>query len=131
MKNKIIILSLFAALFFTSGCSPRILVREVVRDSLIVRTKLDSVYLYEKDSIFVKQKGDTVFFERWSIRYKDKLIEKKDTAYINKVEVKEVAVPAQLNWWQRWQMRSFWWLAGALVIFLAWQAIKLYFRLKK
>ena len=67
MKKQIIILSVFAALLFTSGCSPRILVREVVRDSLIVRTTLDSVYLYEKDSIFIKQKGDTVFFERWSI----------------------------------------------------------------
>ena len=107
MKKQIIILSVFAALLFTSGCSPRILVREVVRDSLIVRTELDSVYLYEKDSIFIKQKGDTVFFERFSIRYKDKLIEKKDTTYINKVEIKEVAVPAQLNWWQRWQIRSF------------------------
>ena len=116
MKKQIIVLSLFAALLFFSGCSPRILVREVVRDSLIVRTKVDSVYLYEKDSIFIKQKGDTVFFERWSIRYKDKLIEKKDTTYINKVEVKEVAVPAQLNWWQRWQIRSFWWLFGLLLL---------------
>ena len=131
MKKQITILSLFATLLFTSGCSPRILVREVVRDSLIVRTTLDSVYLYEKDSIFVKQKGDTVWLERWSIRYKDKLIEKKDTAYINKVEVKEVAVPAQLNWWQRWQIRSFWWLFGVVVIVIAWQVIKLYFRLKK
>ena len=131
MKKQIIILSLFAAIIFISGCSPRIVVHESVRDSLIVRTKLDSVYLYEKDSIFVKQKGDTVFFERFSIRYKDKLIYKKDTTYINKIEIKEVAVPAQLNWWQRWQIRSFWWLAGALVIFLAWQIIKLYFRLKK
>ena len=131
MKKQITILSLFATLFFTSGCSPRILVREVVRDSLIVRTTLDSVYLYEKDSIFVKQKGDTVWLERWSIRYKDKLVEKKDTAYINKVEVKEVPVPAELNWWQRWQIRSFWWLFGVVVIVIAWQIIKLYFRLKK
>ena len=131
MKKQILILSLFATLFFTSGCSPRILVREVVRDSLIVRTTLDSVYLYEKDSIFVKQKGDTVWLERWSIRYKDKLIEKKDTTYINKVEVKEVAVPAELNWWQRWQIRSFWWLFGVVAIIVGWQVIKLYFRLKK
>ena len=131
MKKQIIILSLFSALLFASGCSPRILVREVVRDSLIVRTVLDSVYLYEKDSIFVKQKGDTVWLERWSIRYKDKLIEKKDTAYINKVEVKEVAVPAELNWWQKWQIRSFWWLFGVVVIVVAWQVIKIYFRLKR
>ena len=131
MKKQIIILSLFAALFFLIGCSPRIIVRESVRDSLIVRTKLDSIYLYEKDSIFIKQKGDTVWLERWSIRYKDKLVEKKDTTYINKVEIKEVPVPAELNWWQRLQIRSFWWLAGVLVIFLAWQAIKIYFRLKK
>ena len=131
MKKQILILSLFAALLLTSGCSPRILVSEVVRDSLIVRTKVDSVYLYEKDSIFIKQKGDTVFFERWSIRYKDKLIEKKDTTYIDKVQVKEVAVPAQLNSWQRWQIRSFWWLFGVVVIVIAWQIIKIYFRLKR
>ena len=131
MKKLTIILSLFAALLLTSGCSPRIIVHDVVRDSLIVRTKLDSVYLYEKDSIFVKQKGDTVFFERFSIRYKDKLIEKKDTTYINKVEIKEVPVPAQLNWWQRWQIRSFWWLFGLVAIVIAWQIIKIYFRLKK
>ena len=125
MKKQITILSVFAALLFFSGCSPRILVREVVRDSLIVRTTLDSVYLYEKDSIFIKQKGDTVFFERWSIRYKDKLIEKKDTTYINKVEVKEVAVPAKLNGWQKWQIRSFWWLFGVVAIVVAWQIIKI------
>ena len=131
MKKKITILSLFAALLFIGGCSPRILVRDVVRDSLIVRTTLDSIYLYEKDSILIKQKGDTVFWERWSIRYKDKLIEKKDTTYINKVEIKEVAVPAQLNWWQKWQIRSFWWLFGVVAIVVVWQVIKLYFRLKK
>lgn len=131
MKKQITILSLFVALLFFSGCSPRVLVREVVRDSLIVRTKLDSVYLYEKDSIFIKQKGDTVFFERFSIRYKDKLIEKKDTTYIDKVQVKEVPVPAQLNWWQRWQIRSFWWLFGFVAIVTGWQIIKIYFRLKR
>ena len=131
MKKQILILSLFAALFFASGCSPRILVRDVVRDSLIVRTTLDSVYLYEKDSIFIKQKGDTVWLERWSIRYKEKLVEKKDTTYIDKVEVKEVAVPAELNWWQKWQIRSFWWLFGVVVIVIAWQVIKIYFRLKR
>lgn len=131
MKKQITILSLFVALLFFSGCSPRILVREVVKDSLIVRTTLDSVYLYEKDSIFTKEKGDTVFFERWSIRYKDKIIEKKDTAYINNVEIKEVAVPAQLNWWQKLQIRSFWWLFGVVAIVVGWKVIKIYFRLKR
>lgn len=131
MKKQITILSLFAALLFISGCSPRILVREVVKDSLIVRTTLDSVYLYEKDSIFIKQKGDTVFLERWSIRYKDKIIEKKDTTYINNVEIKEVAVPAQLTWWQKWQIRSFWWLFGVVAIVVVWQVVKIYFRLKR
>lgn len=131
MKKQITILSVFAALLFFSGCSPRILVREVVKDSLIVRTVLDSVYLYEKDSIFIKQKGDTVFFERWSIRYKDKIIEKKDTTYIDKVQVKEVPVPAQLTWWQKWQIRSFWWLFGVVAIVAGWQIIKIYFRLKR
>ena len=60
-----------------------------------------------------------------------KLIEKKDTTYIDNVEIKEIPVPAELNWWQRWQIRSFWWLFGAVAIVVGWQIIKLYFRLKK
>ena len=131
MKNKIIILSLFAALFFSFGCSPRIIVHESVRDSLITRTKLDSIYIYERDSFYVEKKGDTVFFNKYSIKYRDKIVKVNDTTFINKVEVKEVAVPAKLNWWQRTQINLFWWLFSVIAIIIVWQIIKIYFKLKK
>ena len=48
-------------------------------DSVRVEYKLDSVYLYERDSIFVHEKRDTVFVERWKTRYKDVLKIQRDT----------------------------------------------------
>ena len=51
----------------------------VTIDSVRVEYKLDSVYLYERDSIFVHEKRDTVFIERWKTRYKDVLKIQRDT----------------------------------------------------
>ena len=56
-------------------------------DSVRVEYKLDSVYLYERDSIFVHEKRDTVFIERWKTRYKDVLKIQRDTVIDTKTEV--------------------------------------------
>lgn len=56
-------------------------------DSVRVEYKLDSVYLYERDSIFVHEKKDTVFIERWKTRYKDVLKIQRDTVIDKKTEV--------------------------------------------
>ena len=57
-------------------------------DSVRVEYKLDSVYLYERDSVFVHEKRDTVFVERWKTRYKDVLKIQRDTVIDTKTEVK-------------------------------------------
>ena len=59
----------------------------ITRDSVRVEYKLDSVYLYERDSIFVHEKKDTVFIERWKTRYKDVLKIQRDTVIDTKTEV--------------------------------------------
>ena len=56
-------------------------------DSVRVEYKLDSVYFYERDSIFVHEKRDTVFIERWKTRYKDVLKIQRDTVIDKKTEV--------------------------------------------
>lgn len=68
------------------------------------KTKYDSLYLY--DSIFVKEKGDTVFFDR--THFKTVYKEKTDTVYkyvsdTVKVPVieKKVVETNKLNWWQK------------------------------
>lgn len=64
------------------------------RDSVVVRLQHDTIATYEKDSIYIHTKGDTIYRERWSIRYRDKVVERHDTIYQsdNKhdVEVREV-----------------------------------------
>ena len=66
----------------------------------------DSIYLY--DSVFVKEKGDTLIFERYRYLYRDKLI--RDSIFINDTirvpypveAIKEVKKP--LTGWQNFQV---------------------------
>lgn len=85
---------LLAALALVS-CKTCIPVVEV-RDSIRVETRLDSVYVYEHDSIFRDRwrNGDTVFVnvERWAVRYKDKIVEVHDTIATNHETVQNVEV---------------------------------------
>ena len=64
------------------------------RDSVVVRLQHDTLQTYEKDSIYIHQRGDTVYRERWSIRYRDKVVERHDTIFQatqkHDVEVREV-----------------------------------------
>ena len=69
----------------------------------VYKEKIDSVF--GRDSIFVREKGDTIYkyVERW--RYRDRIIRdtvyrsKTDSVYIDRVTTHEVAKP--LAWWQK------------------------------
>ena len=83
----------------------------------------DSIFLY--DSIFVKEKGDTLIFEKYKYFYRDKVV--KDSVFINDTikvpypveKIKEVNV---LKWWQRYLM-----ITGflSIAIFGIWLFLKL------
>ena len=87
------ILALAASAFFLSilFCSCKTVAPcvpdTITIDSVRIEYKLDSVYLYERDSIFVHEKRDTVFVERWKTRYKDVLKIQRDTVIDTKTEV--------------------------------------------
>lgn len=102
MKHVLI----FAAmLLLMTSCS---IVRETStsarKDTLyLYKEKIDSVFV--RDSIFVREKGDTIYkyVERW--RYRDRIIRdtlyrsKTDSVYIDIVTTHEVVKP--LTWWQK------------------------------
>lgn len=60
------------------------------------------------DSIRIREKGDTVWIERWRTKYVEKL--RFDTTYISKTDSVPVPYPVeklvekQLSWWQHTQM---------------------------
>lgn len=73
-----------------SGCKT-IQPTTIVRDSIRVEYRLDSVYLYERDSIYIDRyrSNDTVYItkEKWLTRYKDKIVLQHDTIYRDREQV--------------------------------------------
>ena len=91
----------------------------ITRDSVRVEYKLDSVYLYERDSIFVHEKRDTVFVERWKTRYKDVLKIQRDTVIDTKTEVQVHRVEVT----PRFAKFCYWWFGISAFLLIAGAAI--------
>ena len=87
----------------------------ITRDSVRVEYKLDSVYLYERDSIFVHEKRDTVFIERWKTRYKDVLKIQRDTVIDTKTDVQVQRVEVT----PRFAKFCYWWFGVSAFLLIA------------
>lgn len=123
--QTIIAATLVAFMLWFSSCKTIDCIPEtIVRDSIRTEYKLDSIYLYEKDSVFIKEKADTVFVEKYITRYKDVMKIERDTIYQeNKVvEVKvEKYIPAFV--------KVMAWIGGALtLLLLIWVVLKVHRR---
>ena len=125
---RIIVASLLVALLVTilPSCKTVDCIPEVVyRDSIRTEFKHDSTYIYERDSIFIKQQADTVFVNKYITRYKDVLKVERDTVWRDNTEtiVKEVEVEKPIAPFVKWLA---WWGAAALLILLLWVVLKIY-----
>ena len=94
------------------------------RDSVRIEVRLDSIYVYEHDSIYRDRwkNGDTVFVqvEKWKTRYRDKLREVHDTIAVVKTDsipyavevIKQVPVRNGYTRFTSW----FFWIIVVLVL---------------
>lgn len=94
----------------------------------ITKHQRDSINVH--DSIYIKDRGDTVWIERWHTKYverllTDTLIEHRTDTVSVPVEV-QVEVPCRLTWWQQTRL----YLADAIIFAIA-VAIAIYFLRKK
>lgn len=115
---------LIAAAF--TSCSPRIVERIEVRerhDTLVVhQVQVDSVF--RRDSVFVREKGDTVYVYREHVRDRYKFVH--DTTRLVRVDsvaverVKEVKAEKPLSVGQSLKIRAFWWLFVAALLLALW-----------
>jgi len=111
-------------LVMVTSCSPRII--ETIRyqrdTTYVQQVKVDSVY--RRDSVFVREKGDTVFIYKERIR--DRYVFKHDTLRLVKVDsvaverVKDVKVEKPLSAWKSAKIGAFWWLVAAVLLLLLW-----------
>lgn len=98
---------LFAAVALLTGCKTRERIVEHVRTDTLIHSVLhrDSIYLH--DSTYVRERGDTLYIERWHTAWRDRV--RTDTVRVSHTDsvpvpyaveiVKEVERP--LTWWQR------------------------------
>ena len=107
-----------ALVWMLQGCKVQDCIPEtIVRDSIVTEYKHDSTYIYQHDSIFIKEKADTIFVNKYVTRYKDVLKIERDTIWQeNKVvEVKvEQYVPQYIKW-----------LAGIGAFFIVFYLVKI------
>lgn len=78
------------------------------------RWQRDSIHIH--DSIHIRDKGDTVFVDRWHTVYKDKLL--RDTTYIEKTDSVQVPYPVEkkLSRWQSMKMELGGWAFGIIIV---------------
>jgi PBP1b-binding outer membrane lipoprotein LpoB len=112
MKKYIIILSimLFASCSGTKTVSSK---SEHVEQSVIektrIQTQIDSVLVYKHDSIYIKEKNDTVLIEKYitKIAYRDRLrtdtVRVTDTVRISDTVEIEKTVEVEVNKITGWQ----------------------------
>ena len=111
-------------LLILAGCSPKVI--EPIahkRDTTYVEhTQIDSIY--RRDSIFVKERGDTVYIYKERIRDQYKLF--RDTVTVVRIDsvayeaLKEVKVIQPISTWKQVKIRAFWPLLLALAAALIW-----------
>lgn len=94
-------------LLVTYGCgSVQYVPVETVKTDSIYLNKLlrDSIFVH--DSIFVRDKGDTVFQYKYKYIYRDRAVH--DTTYIERIDTLRVPYPVEkeLTKWQRIKMDS-------------------------
>ena len=108
-----------------AGCTKTLYVPvESVRTEYVNKLQRDSIYFYEKDSVYIK--GDTVHNDKLIYKYRDKIIcdtvQNNDTIRVP-YPVEKIVIVNELHWWQESLM---WAGVVAIIILLVilWSQIK-------
>ena len=103
MKSLVFALIIMLAL---TGCkTTEVVTVEKVKSDTTYITKVQRDSIWQHDSVYVKEKGDSVLIERWHTKYIEK--EVHDTTYVAKHDSVPVPYPVtkyvekQLSWWQK------------------------------
>ena len=100
-----------------SGCrSVQYVPVEVAKYDTTYINKVQRDSIYQLDSIYIRDKGDTVLITKTKYIYRDKLI--RDTVYTSRVDSIQVPYPVEkeLTRWQQFRMDVGGWAIGIVII---------------
>ena len=113
-----IIILLTLAIWFSSCRSIRHIPIETVKHDSIYISKVLHDSIYQRDSIYVDRKGDTVLIykDRYLYKYKNLI----DTMYISRTDSIQVPYPIekQLTKWQSMKLELGGWALGIIIVFI-------------
>lgn len=99
----------------------------------VAQLRVDSVYV--RDSIYIRERGDTVFVDRWHVRWKERAATKADTVY---VESRELKIESRKAHPERYVPKFYKWCTGILcglvtatILWLLWRIVKLIYLKKR
>ena len=110
MKNVMLLF-----LLLLCGCRTEYVPVESVRYDSVMIEKLMRDSVFVRDSVYLKEKGDTVY------KYKDRFVyvykNRVDTFFAEKIREVEVPVPVErkLSWWERVKLNYAEWVIAVLV----------------
>lgn len=109
---------IYCFLLVTTLCSCRNVkyfpVETVRADSIFInQVQRDSIYRH--DSIYIHEKGDTVWMEKYKYIYRDKIV--RDTMYINRTDTIRDPYPVEkeLSRWQQMKLELGGWAFGIII----------------
>lgn len=133
-------------LLMLMSCATRKSSTEAVTDNYKSTERLDSIFIYSllrdsiylHDSIYVREKGDTVYKYVEKLRYKyinsvDTLyrtVARVDTAYVDRTKVEIREKPVYVKQHQKWYNKCFIWLGRICCLAAILWAIFLYLKRK-
>lgn len=115
--GRCITLAPFMCLFILCSCRTiKYVPVETIKVDTIYINKLQRDSIYMLDSVYVKEKGDTVLIEKCKYLYRDKQV--RDTMYISKADSIQVPYPVEkeLTSWQYLKLELGGWAFGIVII---------------
>lgn len=104
---------------------------EVVRSDTTYINKVKRDSIYQLDSIYILDRGDTVLITKTKYLYKDKLV--RDTVYRSKVDSIQVPYPVeqQLTRWEQFRLDVGGWTIVTVIIIILIVVCKQIYKLYK
>lgn len=119
MRYSILILSILLTSAIWYSCrSVKYVPVEVVKTDTTYINKVQRDSIYQLDSIYIRDKGDTILITKTKYIYRDKLI--RDTVYVSHTDSIQVPYPVekQLSRWQQFKVDAGEWVLGMFIVML-------------